>query len=82
MNNATGLYCPDGMPDLAHESCTYLGDQANMPYGDYVAEGKSDYLRELILKAEWINILPTVYASLAIGAGRKPYRCKLVAPQV
>ena len=50
VNNATGLYGPDGVPDLAHESFTYLGDQANMPYGDYAAEGKSDYLRELILK--------------------------------
>lgn len=50
VNNATGLYGPDGVPDLAHERFTYLGDQANMPYGDYAAEGKSDYLRELILK--------------------------------
>ncbi|MBQ7188330.1 MAG: aspartate/glutamate racemase family protein [Kiritimatiellae bacterium] len=50
VNNATGLYGPDGVPDLARESFVYLGDQANMPYGDYAAEGKSDYLRELILK--------------------------------
>ena len=50
VDNATGLYGPDGVPDLAHERFTYLGDQANMPYGDYAAEGKSDYLRELILK--------------------------------
>ena len=49
VNNATGEYGPDGVPDLAHESFTYFGDQANMPYGDYAAEGKSDYLRELIL---------------------------------
>ena len=50
INNATGLYGPDGVPDLAREHFVYLGDQANMPYGDYSAEGKSDYLRELILK--------------------------------
>ena len=50
VNNATGLYGPDGVPDLARERFVYLGDQANMPYGDYAAEGKSDYLRELILK--------------------------------
>ena len=50
VNNATGLYGPDGVPDLAREHFVYLGDQANMPYGDYSAEGKSDYLRELILK--------------------------------
>ena len=50
VNNATGLYGPDGVPDLAREHFVYLGDQANMPYGDYSSEGKSDYLRELILK--------------------------------
>ena len=50
VNNDSGLYGPDGVPDLARESFVYLGDQANMPYGDYAAEGKSDYLRELILK--------------------------------
>ena len=49
VDNVTGLYGPDGVPDLAHESFTYLGDQANMPYGDYASEGRSDYLRELIL---------------------------------
>ena len=52
VNNATGLYGPDGVPDLARERFVYLGDQANMPYGDYAAEGKSDYLRELILKVK------------------------------
>ena len=46
VDNATGRYGPDGVPDLAHERFTYLGDQANMPYGDYAAEGKSDYLRK------------------------------------
>ena len=49
VDNATGRYGPDGVPDLAHECFTYFGDQANMPYGDYAAEGRSDYLRELIL---------------------------------
>ena len=50
VDNATGLYGPDGVPDLAREHFVYLGDQANMPYGDYSSKGKSDYLRELILK--------------------------------
>ena len=50
VDNATGRFGPDGVPDLARERFVYLGDQANMPYGDYAAEGKSDYLRELILK--------------------------------
>jgi len=50
VDNATGRAGADGVPDLARERFVYLGDQANMPYGDYAAEGKSDYLRELILK--------------------------------
>ena len=39
-----------GHPGLAGEHFTYLGDQANMPYGNYDAEGKSAYLRELAVK--------------------------------
>ncbi|MHB8902320.1 MAG: glutamate racemase, partial [Thermoguttaceae bacterium] len=41
---------PDGRPDLAGERFIYLGDQANMPYGNYPARGREDYLRELVLK--------------------------------
>ena len=40
----------DGRPDFENESFIYLGDQANMPYGNYSAVAKVDYLRELILK--------------------------------
>ena len=34
---------------LPNENFIYFGDQANMPYGDYAAYGKSDYLKSLIL---------------------------------
>ncbi len=40
----------DGRPDFAEERFVYLGDQANMPYGNYANVGKVEYLRELILK--------------------------------
>lgn len=40
----------DGVPDFAQERFVYLGDQANMPYGNYPTVGRTDYLRELILK--------------------------------
>jgi len=40
----------DGRPDFENERFLYLGDQANMPYGNYSKVGKIDYLRELILK--------------------------------
>jgi len=40
----------DGRPDFENERFLYLGDQANMPYGNYAKAGKTDFLRELILK--------------------------------
>jgi len=35
---------------LEGEDYIYLADQANMPYGNYAAEGKTGFLRELIIK--------------------------------
>ena len=46
--NVSGEMHPDGRPDFADEDFVYFGDQANMPYGRYDAEGKTDFLRELI----------------------------------
>lgn len=40
----------DGKPDFAGERFVYFGDQANMPYGNYPAKGREDFLRELIVK--------------------------------
>jgi glutamate racemase len=40
----------DGRADFVAERFAYLGDQANMPYGNYAAAGKKDLLRELILR--------------------------------
>ncbi len=41
---------PDGVPDFQNERFIYFGDQANMPYGNYPKAGRTDYLRELILR--------------------------------
>ncbi len=49
-NNQTGLPQPDGKPDFEGEYFQYLADQANMPYGNYAAEGKTELLKEHILK--------------------------------
>jgi len=49
-NNITGEEGPDNILDFAGENFIYLADQANMPYGVYDAQGKADYLRELIVK--------------------------------
>ena len=48
-DNVTGERHPDGRPDFDRERFVYFGDQANMPYGDYSAAGKSEYLRKLIV---------------------------------
>jgi glutamate racemase len=40
----------DGKADFADERFIYFGDQANMPYGNYSSVGRTDYLRELIVK--------------------------------
>lgn len=40
----------DGVPDFQKEWFIYLGDQANMPYGNYAAEDNTELLREHILK--------------------------------
>ena len=49
-DNDTGAKGADGRPDFENERFIYLGDQANMPYGNYSAENKVDFLKELILK--------------------------------
>jgi glutamate racemase len=49
-NNKTLQPGADGIPDFAGEKFIYLGDQANMPYGNYPSQGREDYLRELIVK--------------------------------
>jgi len=49
-NNVTHDPGPDGRPDFENESFVYLGDQANMPYGNYPSEDKIAFLKELILK--------------------------------
>ncbi len=49
-HNQTGADGADGVPDFAGESFVYFGDQANMPYGNYSAVSRTDFLRELVLR--------------------------------
>ena len=53
----------DGVPDFADERFIYFGDQANMPYGNYSAAGRTDYLRELIVKDAVFLLGRRVWAS-------------------
>ncbi len=41
---------PDGINDFEQEQFVYLADLANMPYSNYVEEGKKDLLVEHVLK--------------------------------
>ncbi|MBM3868597.1 MAG: hypothetical protein FJ384_06680 [Verrucomicrobia bacterium] len=65
-DNLTGKEGADGVPDFAGERFVYFGDQANMPYGNYSAVGRTDFLRELILR-DVLFLLGRRYAH-----GRKP----------
>jgi glutamate racemase len=49
-DNLTGKDVADGVPDFAGERFVYFGDQANMPYGNYASAGRTDFLRELVLR--------------------------------
>lgn len=50
MDNITGKMGSDGIPDFAGENFTFLGDMANMPYGNYAAEKKEQFFKELVVK--------------------------------
>lgn len=50
IDNISGKTGSDGVPDFAGEDFTYLADRANMPYGNYAAENKQDFFRELVVK--------------------------------
>jgi glutamate racemase len=49
-DNVTGSPGADGKPDFDREYFQYLADQANMPYGNYAAEGKTKLLQEHVIK--------------------------------
>lgn len=48
--NATNSSKPDGIRDFEKECFIYLGDKANMPYGEYAGKQKTDLLKEHIIK--------------------------------
>lgn len=62
-NNATQADGEDGQPDFSKENFIYLGDQANMPYGNYFAVGKTDLLKEHVIKDVQFLLGQKYYAS-------------------
>ncbi|MFC2117944.1 glutamate racemase [Bacteroidota bacterium] len=49
-NNVTYKAGSDGVPDFNTEKFIYLADEANMPYGKYSSEGKTELLQEHVIK--------------------------------
>jgi len=62
-DNDSGRAVADGIPDFRYESFEYLGDLANMPYGNYPAEGRADFLEELSVKDALFLIGDSYYES-------------------
>lgn len=70
---------PDGRPDFENESFLYLGDQANMPYGNYANVGKVDYLRELILKDAVFLLGKRYHKGDAVWQDKPPVKAIVIA---
>ena len=72
----------DGIRDFQAESFIYLGDQANMPYGNYSRENKVLLLKEHILKDAQF-LLGTKYYKRAdeknFASDKKPVKAIVVA---
>ena len=78
-DNIAGTPGRDSILDFAGEHFVYLADQANMPYGNYNAEGNSAYLQELVIK-DALFLMNDTYFSNPIEekpSGSKP-RAKII----
>ena len=81
-NNADGTRGSDNIADFSDENFTYLADQANMPYGVYYAEGKTDLLVEHIIKDLQFLLGDRYYAAEDAGTfsrGKQPVKAVVVA---
>jgi glutamate racemase len=75
-NNKTHQKAHDGKIDFLSESFIYLGDKANMPYGEYPGNHKTALLKEHVIKDAAFLLGTKYYAS---QTARKPLTDK---PQV
>ena len=81
-NNRTGEPGSDGKLDFEAEFYQYLADQANMPYGNYAAERKTDLLKEHILKNMQFLLGTTFisnYTTIPVNANKLPIKMIVVA---
>ncbi len=81
-NNISGEPGRDNIPDFNTESFTYLADQANMPYGTYYAEGKTNLLIEHIIKDVYFLLADKYYTDktkVATMKDKQPVKAVVVA---
>lgn len=72
----------DGVLDFNKESFIYLGDQANMPYGNYSKENKVDLLKEHIIKDAQFLMSNKYYSNKndsSVNTDKKPVKALVIA---
>jgi glutamate racemase len=72
----------DGNLDFNKESFIYLGDQANMPYGNYPKENKVDLLKEHIIKDAQFLMSNKYYSDAKdtfVNTDKKPVKVLVIA---
>ncbi|MCL6266299.1 glutamate racemase [Flagellimonas myxillae] len=72
----------DGELDFNKESFIYLGDQANMPYGNYSGVGKGDLLNEHIIKDAQFLLGNKYYSNAldpSVNTDKQPVKALVIA---
>lgn len=72
----------DGTIDFDKESFIYLGDQANMPYGNYSKENKVDLLKEHIIKDAQFLMNNKYYSDandVTVNLDKQPVKALVIA---
>ena len=80
--NSTYQLGSDGVLDFNKESFIYLGDQANMPYGNYSKENKVDLLKEHIIKDAQFLMSNKYYSDVndnSVNTDKKPVKVMVIA---
>jgi glutamate racemase len=81
-NNKNYQSGSDGEIDFIKESFIYLGDQANMPYGNYSKENKVDLLNEHIIKDAQFLMGNKYYSNASdatVNTDKQPVKALVIA---
>jgi len=81
-NNQSKTAGKDAVPDFSKEKFIYLADQANMPYGNYYSEKKSDLLVEHVIKDAQFLLSDKYYPSAnskSFKTDKQPVKALVIA---